>query len=167
MTLEDTDELLDELGDSAKNFLVLQRGPLGKAVALKHYGFIAGWLSRAWGVEITPKQVVPWAEHIWENHLNWGLGVWRSDGYLQMVLKNRAAEAGLFKHKSKQPSPIDFFTELHVFFISVEETEEHLHRLRSHRFEEVNEGPTTPAIERSNLAEIHPINRTAAKVVKK
>jgi hypothetical protein len=139
------------------------RGPLGKAIALKNYDFIAGWLSHEWAIEVTAKIVEPWTEEIWAA-TGWGLSFWRSDWYFVMMFKNRAIEAGMFSTK-RINLPRDVTTcVLHIGFLCLEENEFHLARLRKWDPDEPRPGPSTPGIERSMTKELQPIDRVAARV---
>lgn len=81
-------------------------------------------------------------------------------------IKNRLAEAGLFPAGEMGPDSIDLPVELHVGFLCIAETEEELARLRNEAMVHVSK-PATPAIERNVRSEMNPINRTAARVVRR
>ena len=95
-----------------------------------------------------------------------GKGHWRkwSDGTWFCFLKNRLRSRGVFIPTG--PLPFDFERwsggELHFFFITLEETEQHLARLPEGWRRKA--APARPKISKSNLAVIEPIDATAARV---
>lgn len=93
-----------------------------------------------------------------------GLGVcWECRAEYIAWIRNRPTLVGC------NSDYLHFTTVMHAGFLCIYETEEELERLRRPEREEHRNrlGPAVSKIETTNLAEIQPINRVAARVVPK
>lgn len=142
---------------------------LAELLALGQYAALAREVESEFGI----RDVDP--ERLRQACLFAGAG-WTCDA--RMWLKNRLGEAGiLFKRtntdEANERRTINFPVTLHCFFLGVEETPEHLARLRNEHLgpsdqrAEAREGPQD-TLARSKVFSttqvVHPINRVAARV---
>jgi hypothetical protein len=132
-------------------------GAARRAIDRLDVAWIVGWLSGRFEIDVSAE----WVASILRNR---SLPTYNLDGPWSMWWKVRLEEIGSFPHGSKAYCGL-ILNELHVFFVGIEETEEHLEFLR-------NEGPlkdglaVTSAISRTETMPL-PINRVASRVVAK
>ena len=128
------------------------------------WSWIAGWIYGKWGCEVTPEWVFANRPEVVKLG---GSPVW-SDGSWAMYWKTQVIKSHVRwgKEPVRHPLTVPFdkaaTATLHVFFISLEETEEMIFRLRNDR-SPAKSGPATPGIERV-MTRPEPIDRTAARV---
>jgi hypothetical protein len=92
-----------------------------------------------------------------------GIEMGWSEGTYKMWIKSRVIELKVLVEGKHSPAPVRFFTELHTGFMYLVETPEELEMLR--RPDVVTEPKAARSkIEDTNLKQIKPINRTAARV---
>lgn len=137
-------------------------GPLAVALSGENFEWVAGYVHARFGVLVPASRIGEWwAAAMLKFHGRLGIFGW-SDGTFAMWLKNRLSDAGLLPG-SGVAKPIWLGVELHVGFLSVEETPEQLAILR--RGETIQTGsPSSPGIKRRGT--IGPIDRVAARVTK-
>lgn len=143
--------------------LTVVRGPLSRAMCDGDYKWVAGFLAGRFGVTVSASQIERW----WKSRPggNPRLRCWDwSDGTFAMWLKNRLSDSNLLPVADVNPFNGSLPVELHVGFLSLEETAEMLARLRKSDNTPVKTGPDTPGIERREAPK-GAINRTAAKVL--
>ena len=153
-------------GTRHAGFGSLHCGPVEAAVRRNDWCWVAGWVSGRFDVRVDSV----WAHDRWRNRgpgrRSCG-GNW-SDGSWAMFWKAQLIKDGFFAHEAAGVETFRLTTEMHCFFISLEETPEMLERLRRVRNENDDgtkqRGTATPAIERI-LTSPEPIDATAARVV--
>lgn len=137
------------------------RGHLAKLIVDADYDGIAAWLSKCLHVEIDDETL---KKAVGDMDINDPANQYSDEDSIRTWFRNRLDKTGVFDGKKDANSFIREMTTaiLHVFFISVEETEEHLARLRG----EIPQTTGTVAVSKIGKTTkiIHPIDRTANNV---
>lgn len=144
---------------------------LVKAIKRLDTIFVRGWLASRLMVDVPEETLLPWVrqvnEMLTQHHESDGsVGNGWSDGSCDLFLRKRISEANLYPECGCQGAMPDTLTvPLHVFFLYIHESEEHLKNLRREPTEETTKHlrVTTPAIERT-MVKIKPIDKTAHAV---
>lgn len=149
--------------DDLKRDRLLSRvtGPLSRAMRAGDWTFVVGFVAGRFGVVVSMAQVERWWKRRPGGDPRNRCEDW-SDGTFAMWLKNRLGEAGLLVGHPGDNSFGSLFVELHVGFLSVEETPEQLALLRRSDSTPVRKGPDTPGIVRRGT--VGPVNRVVARV---
>lgn len=125
--------------------------------------WMSGWLSARFEVEVTVEWVLENLPRT-RNGSVVGLNEY-SDGSWAMWFKNRIYSQKLFDWCGNVQQVGRLTVTLHTGFLSLEETCEHIDRLRTKDDDTIiRHGPSTPGIERRE-APLGPINATAARVM--
>ena len=140
------------------------RGPLGRAVYRGDRDFVAGYLCARFDFEIPLSEVDQALDLVTEKKLRL-CGCW-SDSTWVMWFNNRLGWM-FCSGRVSPPVEIRFTCEMNTFFLSLEESDEMLKRLR--RPDDLEDRRNTlrearSKISKSTLRELHPIDSVAAKV---
>jgi hypothetical protein len=120
--------------------------------------WLAGWLSCEFDLPLTAKEL--WKACLFQTQPDY----YFATSY-RIWFKNRLEGAGFFKFGKNCPEEIWFSCELHCFFLHLEENELHKYRLANQRRDPIGEAKfAVSKIETTNLKEITPIDRVAARV---
>lgn len=139
-------------------------GPASRAIERADWSWVAGWLTGRLGVTVGSD----WVEANMPKKPSGRLvsGYWYSDGSWETWFKSRMRDQGMFGTFFRGTVFDRLTCELHIGFLSLEETAEHMENLRREDKTKIKKGPDTPGIERRE-APLGPINATAARVLKK
>ena len=164
-----------------------------KAVIENNREWLKGWLFGQFGVEPADELIDEWIKLAQQISgfpkrdaatvamgIGWAVYQWtRADGRVENTLferytdddmrlwfSNRLRETGAWpKVGCDSDNYPRYAMKFHVFFISVDETEEQLRLLRNESKTKSPRGPSTPGIERT-MVMVQPIDRVAARVTR-
>lgn len=149
-------------------------GRLWQAVIANDVRFLSGWVSGRQMLVVSAEDVTRWlpgllkmaseVQECYRKKPEWGKWEGYSDGFVDLYFRARMSQDHLYPHGCNPPLDIHVPVELHIGFLSLEETAEMLENLRRTPEPETKSGPSTPGIERT-LESPTPIDRTAARVV--
>jgi hypothetical protein len=133
--------------------------PLHRALTTGDVGYVIGYCAGAYDVDVTAEHAAAWCQRA----AAWAAAYLAAADW-RMWLKNRVSEAGyLDSSGGGSPVNINLPVALHVGFLYLEETPEHLTRLRRNKTP-VPDTLATPGITRTAVI-LRPIDRVAARVV--
>lgn len=139
-------------------------GPASRAIESGEWSWVSGWLAGRLGIAVT----ADWVEANTPKLPNGSRvsGYWYSDGSWETWFKSRMRDQGMFGTVFRGTVFGRLTCELHVGFLSLEESAEHMENLRREDKTKIRTGPDTPGIERREATK-GPVNRTAARVMPK
>lgn len=134
------------------------RSVVGDAVEAADWEFLSTWVLAEFGVVASARVVGGWfARQFSSNVRGWSDASWRA------FVKRRVEDARLLRFGGAGTLPDYFAAELHVGFVGIEESAEHVRNLCRPDPTDIPKGPASPGISRTP-EKPKPIDRVAIRV---